>query len=150
MSALSIASLLKHVADTEEQWMDFAVRGAEAFGDSTVYDADVDWEAVDAEAATNDGDWSDSDWEDTRFVLTDEETLEVLRARVAEVAAKTEAILREVDLDVTHPLPEAPWFDAGASWSARRVALHVIAEISQHSGHADIIREAVDGQRTMG
>lgn len=150
VSALSIASLLKHVADTEETWMDFAVRGKESFGDSSVYDADVDWEAVDAEAATNAGDWSDSEWEDTRFALTDEETLEVLRRRIAQVAAKTEHILREADLDRAHPLPEAPWFEAGTSWSVRRVTLHMLAEISQHAGHADIIREAIDGQRTMG
>lgn len=149
VSALTIASLLKHVADTEEQWMDFAVRGAEAFGGSEVYDG-VDWEAVDAEAATNDGDWSGSEWEDTRFVLSDDETLVVLRERVRQVAAKTEQILREADLDVEHPLPEAPWFEPGVSWSVRRIAVHMLAEISQHAGHADIIREAIDGQRTMG
>lgn len=150
VSALSIASLLKHVADTEEQWIGFAVRGAEAFGDSEVYDADVDWEAVDAEAADNGGDWSDSEWEDTRFVLTDAETLDALRGRVAEVAAKTEKVLAEIDLDQSHPLPDAPWFEKGVSWSGRRVALHVLAEISQHAGHADIIREAIDGRKTMG
>nr|WP_299520382.1 DUF664 domain-containing protein [uncultured Serinicoccus sp.] len=54
------------------------------------------------------------------------------------------------DLDATHPLPQAPWFEEGASWSVRRVALHMLAEIAQHAGHADIIREAIDGQRTMG
>ena len=37
-----------------------------------------------------------------------------------------------------------------ASWTARRVLLHVIAETSQHAGHADIIRESIDGQKTMG
>lgn len=150
VSALTISSLLKHVADTEEQWMQFAVRGAEAFGSSEVYEADVDWSAVDAEAATNDGDWTGSEWVDTRFVLSDQETLEVLRDRLASVAAATEEILRTADLDEAHPLPEAPWFEQGVSWSVRRVALHVIAEISQHAGHADIIREAIDGQKTMG
>ena len=59
-------------------------------------------------------------------------------------------IVSEADLDLEHPLPEAPWFEQGVSWSVRRVALHLIAEISQHAGHADIIREALDGQRTMG
>jgi hypothetical protein len=54
------------------------------------------------------------------------------------------------DLDLSHPLPEAPWFEKGASWSARRVLLHVIAETAQHAGHADIIRETLDGSRTMG
>ncbi|MDN5725102.1 MAG: DinB family protein [Propionibacteriales bacterium] len=150
VSALTIASLLKHVADTEEQWFAFAVRGAETFGGSGVYESDVDWDAVDAEAADNSGDWSDSEWEDTRFVLSDAETLPVLRQRVADVAAASEEIIRTADLDEQHALPEAPWFEQGTSWSTRRVALHVLAEISQHAGHADIIREAIDGQRTMG
>jgi hypothetical protein len=30
------------------------------------------------------------------------------------------------------------------------VLLHVIAETSQHAGHADILRETIDGQKTMG
>ena len=150
VSALTIASILKHVADTEEQWMEFAVRGAGAFEESGVYESDVDWDAVAAEGAENEGDWGDSEWEDTRFVLSDEETLEVLRGRIAEVAAGTEAILGSADLDETHPLPAAPWFEQGVSWSVRRVALHMLAEISQHAGHADIIREGLDGRRTMG
>lgn len=150
VSALTIASILKHVADTEEQWMEFAVRGAGAFEESGVYESDVDWDAVAAEGAENEGDWGDSEWEDTRFVLSDEETLEVLRGRIAEVAAGTEAILGSADLDETHPLPAAPWFEQGVSWSVRRVVLHMLAEISQHAGHADIIREGLDGQRTMG
>ena len=53
------------------------------------------------------------------------------------------------DLDVSHPLPVAPWFEH-ASWSPRRVLLHVIAETAQHAGHADIIRESLDGSKTMG
>ncbi|WP_151526716.1 DinB family protein [Serinicoccus kebangsaanensis] len=144
VSALTIASILKHVADTEEQWMQFALHGAEAFGQ--VYNQDVDWGAVDAAAGGDD--WGE--WEDDRFVLSDDETLPVLRQRVLDVGAETTRILGTADLDLTHPLPEAPWFEEGAAWSVRRVAMHMLAEISQHAGHADIIREAVDGQRTMG
>jgi len=44
----------------------------------------------------------------------------------------------------------APWFEPGARWSARRVLLHLIAEIAQHAGHADIIRESLDGAKSMG
>lgn len=150
VSALTIGSILKHVADTEAQWMAFAERGAEAFGGSGPYDESIDWSAVDAQAATNDGDWSGSEWEDDRFTLTDDDTLEALRTRVREVGARTTAQLERADLDLTHDLPVAPWFEAGASWSVRRVALHLLAEISQHAGHADVIREAIDGQRTMG
>lgn len=142
VSALTIASLLKHVADTEEQWFRFALEGASAF--TQVYTGDVDRDAVDA------ADGSGAEWEDTRFVLSDHETLEFLRARIEQVAARSEEVLRTADLDTTHALPVAPWFEPGAAWSVRRVTIHMIAEISQHAGHADIIREAVDGARTMG
>lgn len=151
VSALTVASLLKHVADTEEQWFRFAVEGASAFGtDHEVYGENVDWDAIDAQAATDGGDRSGSEWEDDRFVLSEHETLEFLRARIEQVAARTEEVLRSADLDTTHPLPVAPWFEPGVSWSVRRVAIHMLAEISQHAGHADIIREAIDGARTMG
>lgn len=152
-SELTLAGLLQHVAETEEQWMDFAVRGAVAFGDSEVYGADVDWEAVDEEAsrlAEAGADWSDSEWQDERFIVAEGKTLEVLRGRIAQVADATAEIIRAVDLDAAHALPQAPWFEAGASWTARRVVLHVLAEISQHAGHADFLREAMDGQKTMG
>ena len=138
VSSLTIASILKHVADTEEQWVDFARRGADAM---EVGGGDVDWEAVAS---------GEVEFVDTRFALGEEDTLGHLRARVADVAAATEQLLAGADLDQAHPLPEAPWFEPGAAWSVRRVALHCIAEISQHAGHADIIREAIDGQQTMG
>ena len=150
VSALTIASLLKHVADTEEQWLQFAHLGSAAFADSGVYESNIDWAAVEAEAASNDGEWSGSEWEDTRFSVSDAETLPVLSARVAGVAARTQEILETVDLDLVQMLPDAPWFESGAAWSVRRVVLHVLAEIAQHAGHADIIREAMDGHRTMG
>ena len=68
-----------------------------------------------------------------------------------EVARHTDELVATLpDLDASHPLPEAPWFEPGARWSARRVFLHIIAETSQHAGHADILRESIDGQKTMG
>ncbi len=150
VSALTLASLLKHVADTEEGWLEFAVRGADALGGSGVYESDVNWDEVAAAGQAHDDDPSAGAWQDDRFTVSDAETLDVLRRRVADVAARTEEILRSADLDAAHALPEAPWFEAGTHWSVRRVALHMLAEISQHAGHADIIREAIDGQRTMG
>ena len=52
--------------------------------------------------------------------------------------------------DSSHPLPNAPWFPPGERRSARRVFLHIIAETAQHAGHADIIRESLDGAKSMG
>jgi uncharacterized damage-inducible protein DinB len=61
-----------------------------------------------------------------------------------------EAWKAEWSLQPGETLPEAPWFEKGASWSVRRTLLHIIAETAQHAGHADILREAIDGQKTMG
>jgi hypothetical protein len=83
--------------------------------------------------------------------MLDGETLAGLLETYESVARKTDELVATLpDLDASHPLPQAPWFEPGASWSVRRVLLHLIAEISQHAGHADIIREALDGAKTMG
>ena len=79
------------------------------------------------------------------------ETLAGLLEAYEQVALRTDELVAALpDLDATQPLPEAPWFEPGARWSARQVLLHVVAETAQHSGHADIIRESLDGAKTMG
>ena len=89
-------------------------------------------------------------WQD-KFRLLDDETLAGALAEYETVAAATDELVRTLpDLGATHPLPTAPWFPPNARWSARRVLLHIIAETAQHCGHADIIRESIDGQKTMG
>jgi hypothetical protein len=85
------------------------------------------------------------------FRMEDSDTLARLLAAYEEVAARTDELVRALpDLDASHELPAAPWFPPGKHWSARRVLLHLVAETSQHAGHADILRETLDGQRTMG
>jgi uncharacterized damage-inducible protein DinB len=124
-SALSLGGLIKHVAQTEAQWMRFATGGAEGMMSVQL------------------------DWANGHRMLPGE-TLEGLLAEYDRVAAETDKLVDTLDLDASHPLPQAPWFEPGAAWSVRRVLLHVIAETSQHAGHADIIRETIDGQKTMG
>lgn len=128
VSVLSIGGLIKHVAAVEYGWQRFAVGGATAMN------------AV----ATAQDDWADG------FRMTEGETLAGLLDRYAEVAAGTDELVATLELDASHPLPEAPWFEPGASWSVRRVLMHIVAETSQHAGHADIIRESLDGQKSMG
>jgi Protein of unknown function (DUF664) len=130
-SELCLGGLIKHVAATEEGWASFIVQGTEALA-MEMSEA--------AFAAHND-----------EFRMLPGETLADLLAAYDAVAARTDALLTGgIDLNASHPLPEAPWFEPGASWSARRVLLHVIAETAQHAGHADIIRETIDGAKTMG
>ena len=88
---------------------------------------------------------------DLMFQMTDGDTLAALLEHYDKVAAETDDLVRTLpDLDVMQALPPAPWFEPGASWSARRVFMHIIAETAQHSGHADILREALDGAKSMG
>ncbi|CRK59758.1 hypothetical protein [Alloactinosynnema sp. L-07] len=126
VSELTLGGLIKHVASVEQGWVRFIQEGPEAL-------------------AAGEGSWED------QHRLTDGETLAGELARYEEIAKQTDELLATLDtLDVSHPLPTAPWFEPGAKWSARRVFVHIIAETAQHAGHADIIRETLDGQKSMG
>jgi uncharacterized damage-inducible protein DinB len=133
VSELTLGGLIKHVTDVERGWAAFIVEGPTALGDASAM--------TEADFAT----WQDG------FRLLDGETLAgVLDAYEATAAATTELVRTLPDLDATQPLPVAPWFPPSGRWSARRALLHIIAETAQHAGHADIIRESLDGQKTMG
>ncbi|HYS33605.1 MAG TPA: DinB family protein [Streptosporangiaceae bacterium] len=130
VSELCLGGLIKHVAATERQWTRFIVEGpaAMSFDPKTMADT-----------------WTNL------FQMTAGETLAGLLEQYEQVASETGDLVRRLpDLDAAQPLPQAPWFEQGASWSARRVLLHIIAETAQHAGHADIIREALDGSKSMG
>jgi hypothetical protein len=130
VSELSLGGLIKHVAIAERQWVNFILEGPSAMSFSEEASLTM---------------WTDG------FRMLDGETLAGLMEAYAEVARRTdELVVTLADLDSDHPLPEAPWFERGTRWSARRVLLHVIAETAQHAGHADIIRESLDGARSMG
>jgi uncharacterized damage-inducible protein DinB len=126
VSELCLGGLIKHVAGVERGWADFIVEGA-----AGMYKHEVDWEG--------------------QFKMLEGETLAEHLAFYEEVARRTDDLVATLpDLDASQALPEQPWFEKGARWSARRVLLHLIAETSQHAGHADILREAIDGKKTMG
>jgi uncharacterized damage-inducible protein DinB len=159
-SALTLAGILKHVSDTESLWVDFIERGPEAFGPARQWGeegVDQPWEGHgdvtggDDDEHGGDGGGDAVGWTDPRFVVPEGTSVDDLLEAYAAVARRTEDLVRaHPDLDADHPLPSAPWFERGARWSARRVLLHVLAETSQHAGHADILRESLDGQKTMG
>ena len=127
-SALTLAVVIKHVTDGEKNWISFILDGPRAIGDfaDNVESYQAGWQ------------------------LEPDETLAVLLERYANAAQRTDDLLPTLDLDAAQPLPVAPWFEPGGRWSARRVVLHIIAETAQHAGHADIVRESLDGAKTMG
>jgi len=142
VSALTLAGLIKHVAEVEEGWVAFAqnghMPGSEAWSDG-------EWDGESAPSAELVEAW------EARFRLADGETLADQLNRYEKVTQRTDELIRSgIDLDTRYQLPDAPWNAPGASWSVRQVFLHIISETAQHSGHADIIREAIDGQKTMG
>ena len=129
VSALCLGGLIKHVARMEERWVGFIQNGPDAMAMTP--------DSYEAHAAS--------------FRMEPGETLASIVAGYEEVSRRTDELLTTLpSLDASQPLPEAPWFPPDTTWSARRVLLHILAETAQHAGHADIIREALDGAKTMG
>jgi uncharacterized damage-inducible protein DinB len=120
-SELSLAGLLKHVAEVEQGWI------ARAKGEPAAVQRD------------------ESNWHEC-FTLVGDETVEQQLAYYEKVAAETEAFVRAVpSLDDTFELPAAPWHPQDETLSMRWLCLHLIRETARHAGHADIIRESLDG-----
>jgi uncharacterized damage-inducible protein DinB len=121
-SELSLSGLLKHVAETELNWLRMAQQRPNEF-------------------VRTQETWAES------FRLVGDETVAQMLEFWDGVVAETEKFIRSVpDLGDTFPLPEAPWFPAGERVSMRWLLAHLVEEIARHAGHADIIRESLDGR----
>jgi uncharacterized damage-inducible protein DinB len=121
-SPLSIGGLIKHLASVERYWAGIIVqRGA---------------------AADNQNDYL------SRFQLTDDQTVAGVLADYEEACNETDSVVGSFnDLADAVPIPSGvPWFPSDVdAWSVRWVILHLITETARHAGHADIIRESLDG-----
>ncbi|WP_438489796.1 DinB family protein [Streptomyces sp. S186] len=132
-SELCLGGLIKHVSAAEEHWVNFILHGASALPDFTALTEDDLARRADS------------------FRMLPGETLAGVLAEYEETARRTDEVVAALpDLDRAWPLPKAPWFEPGTQWSARRVLMHIVAETAQHAGHADIIRECLDGAKSMG
>ncbi|MFB6775914.1 DinB family protein [Streptomyces sp. NPDC056352] len=119
---LSLSGLLKHVAETELNWLRLAQQRPN-------------------EKARTEETWGDS------FRLVGDETVPQMLEFSAKVAAETEEFIHSVEsMNDTFPLPEAPWFPKDQRCSMRWLLIHLVEEIARHAGHADIIRESLDGR----
>lgn len=83
----------------------------------------------------------DRDGEDPTFTLAEEDTIESVVADYRLQIAGSKDILGSLDLETPCAVPDQ------AHNELRWVALHMIEETARHAGHADIIRESIDGAR---
>jgi Protein of unknown function (DUF664) len=122
--SLSIGGLIKHVATMEESWIDRAAGREQRLSQE------------EQQAGYEGG-----------FTLGPDETLTGALARLEQVARDTEAAVGGLGLDDPVPVPKGvPWFpDDLDNWTVRWVLLHLIEELARHAGHADIVRESIDG-----
>jgi hypothetical protein len=129
VSALSIGGLIKHATAMQRTWM--ARVGAAP-------DAPPKDTRPFEEIAREFGD---------QHVMRPDETLAGLLRAFETQNAQSLRLVETVDLDAAVPVPqEIPWFPRNQdAWSGRWVILHVINELARHAGHADIIRETIDG-----
>ncbi|MBV9314176.1 MAG: DinB family protein [Pseudonocardia sp.] len=135
VSELCLGGLIKHVTEVERRWVEFIQHGPSAM------DGGKDWSELSKDQIIA--------AHEMTFRMQPGETLASLLANYGQVARETDELVPTLDLDTAHPLPDRPWFEPRTRWSARRVLLHIIAETAQHAGHADIIREALDGAKSM-
>jgi hypothetical protein len=129
VSALSIGGLIKHATGVQHGWAQRAAAAPELVPPDPRPMEEVMKEYAD------------------QYVMRDDETLDdLLDALRAENAAVLE-LFAHVDLDTPVPVPQdVPWFPKDVDhWSVRWVILHLVEELARHAGHADIIRESIDG-----
>lgn len=123
-STLTLGALLKHLAHVERYWATYVFAGEEM----TEPWASADWDA-------------DPDWEMTS--AADDSPEELRRLYDAEVAA-AEAVygraVAEVGLGAL-----AARQRHGRPPSLRWILVHLVGEYARHCGHADLIRESIDG-----
>ncbi|MFD4374201.1 DinB family protein [Streptomyces sp. NPDC058486] len=121
-SELSLSGLVKHVAEVELNWLRLAQQKPN-------------------ERQRSEGTWGEG------FRLVDGETIPEVLAFWGGVAKETEEFVRTApSLDDTFPLPPAPWFPENGRVSVRWMLLHLVQEMGRHAGHADVIRESLDGK----
>jgi uncharacterized damage-inducible protein DinB len=124
-SSMTLGGMLKHLAYVEDSW--FSRR---LFGN----DASPPWHAVDW-SADRDWDWHSAADEEP------EELWSLWQAAVDRSRRLVDQALAQDGLDTVAQRPDSQ----GRSPSLRWIVVHMIEEYARHNGHADLIREAIDG-----
>jgi uncharacterized damage-inducible protein DinB len=127
-TVMTLAGMLKHLARYEDYWF------TEVVAEAT---CPQPWSAVDWAAEP---DW---EWQTAGKDIGDE-----LRALWAERTQRSRAVVdAELARSGVDALGEAhPAWDGQGRVSLRWVLVHMIEEYARHNGHADLIRESIDGE----
>lgn len=123
VGTLTLGGLIKHLALFEEYWI------------ATILAADPEAEF-------------DVDLEERYRMSADETFADWLDTYRRQAQLTDEFIATVPDLDAVIPIPIAPWAPVRQHHTVRRILLHMFRETAHHSGHADLIRESIDGQNT--
>ncbi len=125
-SSITLGGLLKHLALVESLYFSLRLHGR---------DPGAPWNTVDWE--------HEEDWE---WRSAAEDSPEELYAMYDDSVTRARANLAEAlaDGDPGKPIAQ-PWED-GRTPSIRRTVVDIIEEYARHTGHADLLREAVDGR----
>ena len=124
-STMTLGGLLKHLALVEADWFAVKLRG-EPLGapwDGVDFDAHPDWE-----------------WESAA-----DDRLEELYALWDDAVARSRAAVAEALTEGGLDQPGSFTWPNGTTPNLRRIIADMIEEYARHTGHADILREAVDG-----
>lgn len=118
VSAITLSNLVHHVTRVQASWLDAV-------------------EAAPGEPASREA--AGSDWDASAYDLGQ------LMAEFEATAVRARRLIADTELDTFVPASGAPWFEGIDGWSVRWVFFHIIQELARHAGHADIVREGLDG-----
>ena len=122
-SSLTLAGIVKHLALVEDAWFTERFAGQPIPAPFT----DVDWDA-------------DPDWE---FRTAAFDSTEWLVRRYQEACERSRAVGdAAASLDAESKQPRS---QRGKPFTLRWVLMHLVEETARHNGHADLLREAIDG-----
>ena len=124
-SSMTLGGMLKHLAYVEDLWCSRSLHGR---------DPQPPWDTVDWDA---DRDW---DWHSAA-----EDSPEQLHALWQDAVARSRSLVTEALADGgLERLARRTWPD-GRAPSLRWILVHLVEEYARHNGHADLLRESVDG-----
>jgi uncharacterized damage-inducible protein DinB len=125
-STMTLGGMLKHLALVEDNWFSVVLMGND---DAALWEG-VDWDA-------------DPDWEWRTAV--DDDPDELRRLFDESVAASDTCIAQALAEDGLDRLSVRESRHTGGRFSLRWILMHMLEEYARHNGHADLIRESIDG-----